>query len=197
MICPPQLYRQGDRLVLAGYGNPAGGVRASAGIAGSGDDGVTWARLTDQCSGKAGYAARVTIAPPDVLVLLCRSQLPSPSGDFGAPWVRVSQDGGVSFGPDRPVVAAGSLPTRQYQALQVAAASGSRLLVVASGQGGNRAYVSQDGGRTWSTKLSTSGTDPVILVGFEDPLTARIAQGDRSWTTRDGGQHWTVSTFPN
>ncbi len=197
MICPPLLYRQGDRLVLVAYGNAAGGVRASAGMAGSGDDGATWTRLTDQCGGKDGYAAAVTIAPPDVLVLLCRHQMPSASGDFGAPWVRVSQDGGTGFGPDRPVAAAGGLPTKHVDGYQIAAASASRLLVVATSQHGDRAYLSENGGRTWSSTLRTPGSDAIILVGFEDPLTARIAEGDQVWTTRDGGQHWTANTFPN
>jgi hypothetical protein len=35
----------------------------------------------------------------------------------------------------------------------------------------------------------------VVLVGYQDPLTARIAQGDLVWTTSDGGRAWTKDQF--
>jgi hypothetical protein len=197
MICPPVLYRQGQRLVLAGYGNPAGGVRATAQIVRSDNGGATWASEPDQCGGKDGYASAVTIAPPDVLVLLCRHQMPNAAGDFGAAWVRISVNGGASFGPDR-VVRAPGLTTRQITGYQVAAASSSRLLVVAAGEQGNRVYLTENGGLTWSATLASgSSAAAIILVGFEDPVTARIAQGDLVWTTYDGGLHWTTDHFPS
>lgn len=205
MICPPTLYRQGQRLVLVGYGNPAGGVRATAQIARSDNGGATWVSGPDQCGGRDGYAAGVAIAPPDVLVLLCRHQMPDPSGDFGAPWVRVSVDGGATFGPDHTVRAPGGLLTRDLDGYQLAAASAGRLVVVATGQHAGRVYLTDDGGQTWSSTLATGGTgngtgignNPVILVGFEDPLTARIAQGDLVWTSYDGAQHWITDHFPS
>jgi hypothetical protein len=197
MICPPTLYRQHQRLVVVGYGNPAGGVRATANIAGSANGGASWQHLTDQCGGRSGYAEQVAIAPPDVLVLLCRNQIPNSSNNFGAPWVRVSTNGGVSYGPDRTVTAPHGLPTKTAISYQVAAASASRLVVVGTGPHGSDAYVSQNGGRSWSVRLKTQSSAQIILVGFEDPLTARIAQGDQVWTTTDGGQSWIVDRFPN
>ncbi len=200
-ICPPVLYRQGQRLVLAGYGNPAGGVRATAQIERSNDGGAIWASGPDQCGGRDGYASAVTIAPPDVLVLLCRHQMPNSAGDFGPAWVRISLDGGASFGPDEAVNAPGGLPTRQVFDYQIAAASASRLLVAATGEHGARVYLSENGGRSWTTRLaiaggsSTSASGGLILVGFQDPLTARIARGDAVWTTYDGGRHWIADHF--
>ncbi len=197
MICPPVLYRQGQRLVLVGYGNAAGGVRATARIVRSDNGGATWAGGPDQCGGRDGYASAVTIAPPDVLVLLCRHQMPNSAGDFGPGWVRVSVDGGATFGPDQVVRAPGGLPTRDIDGYQLAAASANRLLVVATGPHADRVYLTDDGGQTWSTTLASSGSAPIIEVGFEDPLTARIARGDLVWTTYDGGRHWITDHFPS
>jgi photosystem II stability/assembly factor-like uncharacterized protein len=200
MICPPTLYRQSERLALADYGNPAGGVRALAGIEVSSNGGTTWKHVADKCGGKDGYAAQVTIAPPNALVLLCRHQMSNSHGDFGTAWVRVSTNDGATFGPDRQVVAPHGFPTKAVFAYQVAAASASRLIVVASTAHGSKAYVSQNGGRTWKIELTVAGSgisqsSSIILVGFTSPLTARIAQGDLVWTTINGGEHWKVDQF--
>jgi len=202
MICPPTVYRQGQRLALVAYGNAAGGVRATAGIEVSGNGGATWKHVADRCGGKDGYAAKVTIAPPHVLVLLCRHQMANSHGDFGSPWVRVSTDDGATFGPDRQVVAPNGIPTRKAFAYQVAAASARRLVVVATSGHGSKVYVSQNGGRIWKTTLSIPGFgadngNSTILVGFQDPLTARIAHDEQVWTTVDGGNRWRMDQFKN
>jgi photosystem II stability/assembly factor-like uncharacterized protein len=203
-ICPPVLYRQGQELVLAAYGNPAGGVRANAAISRSDNGGRTWtAAAPDDCGGRDGYASAVALAPPDVLVLLCQHQLPSsstaPAGEeFGPAWVRVSTDGGASFGPDQTVpfraAAAGGFAT-----YQLAAASSGRLLVVETGAGQgqptSQVLLSEDGGHSWSARLSLTGAARVVLVGYEDPLTGRVAQGDTVWTTGDGGRTWRRDLF--
>jgi photosystem II stability/assembly factor-like uncharacterized protein len=193
-ICPPVLYRQGQRLVLAGYGNPAGGVRATTQIARSGDDGATWASGPDSCGGSDGYASGVALAPPDVLVLLCQHQMPSPSGGYGPAWVRVSVNGGASFGPDEQVVSGPAAPPGGSLHYQLAAASSGRLLVIESGQQSSRALLTENGGQSWSPTLSL-GAGSAVLVGYEDPVTARIAMGSQVWTTRDGGQNWTANQF--
>jgi len=199
-ICPPTLYRQGQRLALAAYGNAAGRVRALAAIAVSGDGGATWKNVPDRCGGKDGYAAKVTIAPPHVLVLLCRHQMPNSHGDFGAAWVRVSTNDGATFGPDRRVVAPHGLSTKKLFAYGVAAASASRLVVIATSTHRDLAYTSQNGGRTWKTTLGTAASsiddsNSFMLIGFQDTLTARIALGNRVWTTVNGGRHWSVDLF--
>jgi photosystem II stability/assembly factor-like uncharacterized protein len=196
MICPPDLYRQGERLVLVGYGNPAGGVRATAEIDRSANDGSTWASGPDQCGRKDGYAAAVALAPPNGLLLLCRHQQPNKAGNVGTAWIRVSTNGGASFGPDRDVTAPAGVPASQTIGYQLAAASASRLLVNVQGEHGNRVLLSTNGGRSWKTTLQPNGSGSVILVGFEDPATARVAHGDLAWTTTDGGQRWITDHFP-
>jgi hypothetical protein len=193
-ICPPVLYRQGESVVLVGYGNPAGGVRATAQIDRSGNAGQTWVSGPDSCGGKDGYASGVALAPPDVLVLLCQHQLPGPGGVFGPAWVRVSVDGGARFGPDRtvPSVSAAAGTILRYQ---LAAASSGRLLVVETSEHGSQVLLTDDGGQSWSTSLRLSAAGSVVLVGFEDPRTGRIAQGDRVWTTGDGGRAWAADRF--
>jgi len=194
-ICPPVLYRQGNRLVLAGYGNPAGGVRATAQIARSSDGGKTWSSGPDKCGGPSGYASGVALAPPDVLVLMCQDQAPASNGTHGSAWVRVSVNGGATFGPDRQVVSGPAAPPGEIGQYQLAAASDGRLLVVETGSSGSRAVLTENGGRTWSPALSMAPGPEVVLVGYQDPLTARIAQGDKVWTTSDGGQTWTKNRF--
>jgi len=194
-ICPPVLYRQGERLVLAGYGNPAGGVRATAQIARSADGGQAWASGPDHCGGTDGYASTVALAPPDVLVLLCQHQMPGATGAFGPAWVRVSANGGASFGPgqivpSRPAAAPGTI--LRYQ---LAAASAGRLLVVETSQHGSRVLLTSDGGRNWSAPLSLTAAGAVVLVGYQDPVTARIAQAGTVWTTTDGGRTWIADRF--
>jgi hypothetical protein len=193
-ICPPVLYRQGQRLVLVGYGNPAGGVRATAQIARSGDSGKTWASGPDSCGDADGYASGVALAPPDVLVLLCQHQMPLSTGGYGPAWVRVSVDGGATFGPDEQVPSLPAAPSGTIMDYQLAAASSGRLLVTETGSAGSRALVTDNGGQNWLSSLSMpAGT--MVLVGYQDPLTARIAEGNEVWTTHDGGSSWTADEF--
>ncbi len=191
MICPPVLYRQHERLVLVGYGNPAGGIRATAELDRSVDGGAKWSAGPDKCGGKDGYASAVAIAPPDALTELCNHQ----SGTASPAWIRISANDGASFGPDRTIPIPSGLPKHQFLSYQIAQASPSRLIVVISSQHSSRVVLSANGGRTWSTTLTPDDKGNVVLVGFEDSSTARVAQGDTVWTTRDGGQHWTASHF--
>jgi photosystem II stability/assembly factor-like uncharacterized protein len=193
-ICPPVLYRQGQRLVLVGYGNPAGGVLATARIARSSDGGKTWATGPDSCGGTDGYASGVALAPPDVLVLLCQHQVPLSTGGYAPAWVRVSVDGGATFGPDEQVPSLLAAPSGTIMRYQLAAASSGRLLVTETGTSGSRALLTENGGQNWSSALSIpAGT--VLLVGYQDSLTARIAEGSQVWTTHDGGSTWTSDEF--
>lgn len=196
MICPPVLYRQHEHLVLVGYGNPAGGIRATAALDRSTDGGAKWANGPDKCGGKDGYASAVAIAEPDALIELCNHQQPSKSGSYGPAYVRVSANDGATFGPDRTIPVPSGLKKGQLFSYQIAATSPRHLLVTMSTQHSSRVLLSANGGRTWSTTLSTSGSDPIILVGFEDSVTGRIAQGNTVWTTHDGGKHWTANHFP-
>ena len=195
MICPPVLYRQGHRVVLVDYGNPAGGVRASAQIARSADGGRTWTSGPDSCGGKDGYASGVALAPPDVLVLVCQHQMSGPSGVFGPAWDRVSVDGGATFGPDHVVPTRLSATAGVVVRYQLAAASTGRLLVVETGQRSSSVLLTETGGRTWSVPLALPAASSVLLVGYQDPLTARLAQAGTVWTTTDGGHTWQADQF--
>jgi len=193
-ICPAVLYRQGDRLVLAGYGNPAGGTPAVAQIARSSNGGKTWTSGPDSCGGTDGYASAVTLAQPQVLVLLCRHQMPLSNGGYGPAWVRVSDNDGATFGPDEQVPSLQSASAGTILSYQLAASSSGRLLVTESSPTGSEALLTQNGGQSWSPTLSIpAGT--VVLVGYEDTLTGRIAAGNQVWTTHDGGATWTANEF--
>ncbi|HVB46152.1 MAG TPA: sialidase family protein [Streptosporangiaceae bacterium] len=195
-ICPPVLYRQGVRLVLVVYGNAAGGVRATAQIARSADGGRTWTAVgPDQCGGRDGYASGIALAPSDVLVLLCQHQMPDPSGHYAPAWVRISADGGATFGPDQTVPSLTGTPKGTVVLYHLAAASSSRILVTETGSTDSKLLRTENGGRTWSIRLTFPGTAPVLLVGFEDPLTARVAQADTVWTTASGGRTWRADKF--
>jgi hypothetical protein len=205
-ICPPVLYRQGQELVLAAYGNPAGGVAATAAISRSDDGGRTWtAAAPDSCYshagyGRDGYASAVALAPPAVLVLLCQHQAPAADGSRDPGWIRVSANGGASYGPDQAVPFLAH-PAGDPGSYQLAAASAGRLLAVedidGDGEHGSQVLLTVDGGVSWSTVLRLPAGPRVVMVGYEDPLTGRVAQGDMVWTTRDGGRTWASDHFQN
>ncbi len=193
-ICPPVLYRQGQRLVLADYGNPAGGAPATAQIARSGDGGKTWASGMDSCGGTDGYASSVALALPNVLVLLCQHQMALSSGGYGPAWVRVSDNGGASFGRDEQVPSLQSAPAGTIVSYQLAASSSGRLLVTESAPSSSEALLTQNGGQSWSPTLSMPAGN-VVLVGYQDTVTGRIASVNQVWTTHDGGSTWTADEF--
>jgi photosystem II stability/assembly factor-like uncharacterized protein len=91
------------------------------------------------------------------------------------------------------------VPPGTIRRYQLAAASSGRLLVTeagvaASGTSGSQILLTETGGRSWSSALSLPAGN-VVLVGYQDPLTGRIALGNQVWTTRDGGSSWTASKF--
>jgi hypothetical protein len=192
-VCLPVLYRQLNRLVLVGYGNAAHGVRATAQIYQSADVGGGWTGVPDGC-GKDGYASAVALANPYVLVLLCRQRPPEPAGAAGRVWVRISKYYGGPFGPAEPVPSRVG-PLNSKTNYQLTAATGNQLLVAETGASGTKLLLTQNGGLSWSTRLSLPGKSEVILVGFEDPSTGRVAQGNIVWTTLNGGLKWTPSHF--
>jgi len=193
-MCPAVLYRQGDRLVLAAYGNPAGGTPATAQIARSSDGGKTWASGPDSCGGTDGYASTVALAEPNVLVLLCQHQMPLSSGGYGAAWIRVSDNGGATFGADEQVPSLQSASPGTILSYQLAASSSGRVLVTETSPSGSKVLLTQNGGQSWSQTLSIPAGN-VVLVGYEDTLTGRIAAGNQVWTTHDGGATWTANEF--
>jgi len=193
-----QIVGSGATLLVAMYGNQAGGFAAAV-VYRSTDGGASWQRETDPCSGRrpGGEAEEedlidMAAVPGGFFAGLC-----SQHTGFGT-FVVSSTDGGGSW------QTAGSLPNVQALGL-LAAASPTILAVSTGGTGGSGAFtarvlVSTDGGRDWTTgatdtqQLTEEGIP--AWLGFE---TSRVGWwiGDPHsvWTTQDGGRHWAQTAF--
>jgi photosystem II stability/assembly factor-like uncharacterized protein len=192
LICPPALFRQGTRLVLAGFDNQSAGIPQPARLDRSADGGASWASGADQCGGRDGYASAVALAPPSTLVILCQHQLVSTGRSA---WLRVSADNGATFGPDQPLPLAAKIPLGEEVHYQLAAATPGRFVVLETTPDSYRVYRTEDAGRSWSAAFALNGFALPVLTGFDDPLTARIGQGDVLRTTHDGARTWQASSF--
>jgi hypothetical protein len=186
--CPAHLLRDGrTRVVAVGYGNTAKPEpRAWIGV--STDAGAHFTRVADPCDAHAGYALGVAIAPHGVVAAFCTSYRFDDLGDTTA-WLTVSTDDGGHWG--RPHAWADALGpgTTQYFA-GIAVASASRILVATTSPHVGHASVSQDGGATWSDGAEIGLPYDEAVIGFQDPLTARVTSGETVFTTRDGGRTW-------
>ena len=100
------------------------------------------------------------------------------------PFVRISGDGGQTFGAPHAV---------PQISLVVRAASAQTLLIGCDLSDTNVVLRSNDGGVTWRTTLMSSvPSSGTVTLGWEDPQTARVSVGtDAIWTTRDAGAGWT------
>ena len=190
-ICPPVLYRQGPkRLELVSFGNPAGCCPAAV-LYSSTDAGKHLLRHSDACQLRPdgdGYTRSVALAPGNVLALVCVTRNPSSYG------LRVSTDSGGSYSRAKPFSA--DIATRgDTPVCGLAAASAKRFLVLSGcGPHVTQEFTSEDAGATWSD-TNEFGPGLVVLVGFEDELTARVAQNDEIETTLDGGRTWRTDPF--
>ncbi len=194
------LVTQGPDTIYAAFpSNPAQGVvRPGGQFLISHNGGTTWSRIGSPCREGGitqGMTINVAAAPAQVLAVLC---LESPSQL--SEYVRVSTNGGDTFGPPRAVAGNGSFS-------QLAVTSGSSLFVGNAVSGGSGAYGYQlmgsfDGGLRWSTLASQTAalpgprTAPSDCLGFEDAAHGRWIGGASSlWTTSDGGRSWSESAF--
>ena len=194
------LITQGPDAIYADFpANPAQGIlQPDSQLLISHDSGANWSQVDGPCR-QGGYGHGLTInvaaAPGQVLAVLClagQSQL--------SEYVRVSTDGGVTFGPPRAVPGNGSFS-------QLAVTSDSTLFVGNAVTGGWGAYHYQlmgsfDGGLKWTTLASQTADLPGPLaapsdfLGFEDATHGRwIGGGSSLWTTSDGGRSWSESAF--
>lgn len=181
-----QLLLQGPDTYAASFPNFAAASQAVLHI--SHDAGKTWTTVQDPCErGNRLYrTASASAAPGGVLVVLCLSVTPPAAA------IRVSRDGGATFGPVR------DLPKVPVAAQSpVAAGSASTVAVAYSDDHTYGVIVSNDGGNTWHTTLRptaapTRATSFAPSLGWQDAKTARVSfnTGD-IWTTRDGGRSWT------
>jgi photosystem II stability/assembly factor-like uncharacterized protein len=142
------------------------------------DGGASWTAVhTDPCASQSA-GAWVTPAPDGSVVLACRS----PEGNSS---VRVSTDGGATFGPAHPA-----------PGFTVVAASATSLACLVQ-NGTGAAYTvshSTDGGITWHP---VSTVNAPASHEFVSPSTGYL-NGRASTTiliTTDGGQSWSSHAF--
>ena len=156
-ICPPVLYRQGSRIVLAGYGNAAGGVRATAQIDRSADSGRTWASGPDSCGGKDGYASTLALAPPSTLVLLCKHQMPRHTAPSAQPGSASPPTAALPSGPTSTFRCCRSPPGEQSPTTSSPPPARPACWQWRPAPKGSRLLRSGNGGRSWTTSLRFPG----------------------------------------
>jgi photosystem II stability/assembly factor-like uncharacterized protein len=163
---------------------PTGGV-----LFRSGDAGESWTKVNDAPCGPTVQTASVTVAPDGTLAASCYG------GAYAT--IRVSSDGGRTFGADR--IAPGTRKTSQSQQVAVVAPVSAKVLLLRVGdrQPGHTYRRSTDGGKTWQVV----GTDDAMqsIFGwqmFDARHGYRTAPyGAGLLTTSDGGRTWTPRTF--
>jgi BNR/Asp-box repeat len=180
VVSSPSLIILGSDAYIVSVPNLAGAGRTV--LRRSTDSGRTWTEATDPCPGGGGahVTTSASAAPDGVFVVLCSARQPPTT-----PFVRISTDGGKTFGARRPVPVAGAGAVR--------AASAQTLAVGYRSGGANAVLVSRDGGRTWHTTLRAAARGSgAVTLGWENATTARASfDSDAIWTTRDGGLDWT------
>jgi photosystem II stability/assembly factor-like uncharacterized protein len=184
-----ELVRVGSEVLVADYGNPAGGASNETSVLFvSTDDGSHWSTIAEPCpqgtvTGVGENDTRaVTIAPDSSISVLCVPRAGQPSAVF----TMTSTDHGAHFSR------ASSSPGT-YGAAVVGAASRSALLVSVS----DGLFRTADGGASWA-QVSAA----VSYLGFESPLVGHALPADASSTgssvvlqTVDGGAHWASYPF--
>lgn len=190
-----QLAASGRTVVLATFGNPAGGAQnATSVLFTSTDAGTSWRKAGEPCPRGSGGTASgevdtvaVTVAPDESITGLC-----APRGVGGARFTVTSTDGGAHF-----VAAPASLGAAAGNVL--GAASATTLLVSL-----DHLYRSTDAGRHWR-RADESGQGPAAAcwTGFESSSVGRVLAvdgpgtpaSDTVWTTTDAGKTWSAHAF--
>lgn len=194
-----QIVSSGSTLIVALYGSPAGPVIAQAVVYRSINNGVSWQRMNDPCSGLGPGGSgeeedliSLAAAPRGYFAGLC-----SPHSGF-ATFVVSSSDYGQSWN------IAGTLPKLQ-DLTQLATPSPSVIVVSTGATGGSgaltaRLLISTDGGQNWTTAATDTQQITQMGVpawlGFENSQVGRWISGPHSlWVTTDGGLHWKRTIF--
>jgi hypothetical protein len=178
----PSLIILGSDVYLVSLPNLAGAGHAE--LRRSTDSGKTWTEMIDPCT--VGAPDHITIsasaAPDGVFVVLCSARQQPVS-----PFVRISTNGGTTFGPRRPV------PFTNVGVVR--AASAQTLAVGYSTTNADGVLVSADRGVTWRAAFHPPLTGSnVVTLGWEDSNTARVSfNTDTIWTTHDAGLAWTAN----
>lgn len=194
-IVPQIVSTDSARVLVAFYGNIAGGVSSHAWFYVTGNEGRTWSTRSDPC----GHTGRVeddaydtSAAGPRAVVVECLAK-----GNSNTGFVLESRDGGSSFGPRR------AIPSSLFGAI-VAAASASTIVLASGSEGGIGSFTyvvetSTNGGKTWrkvvrDPETLTGSTPGQSYLAFVTPTIGHwIGFGNKLWTTTDGGLHWTAS----
>jgi photosystem II stability/assembly factor-like uncharacterized protein len=194
-----QIVRQGTQDVyIPIFGNLASGAGAQhATILRSLDAGSTWTTLPDPCGGSGQHifdAIALAAAPGGIVDALCAPR----GGEFHNRFVLVSADAGSDWSSRHPVIGSAQM---------IAVASATNIVVANSPISGNGGYLfqladSSDGGRRWTTAISTRetlnpATPEAAFLGFEDARVGRwVGDGRTVWMTHDGGIAWIRRSFP-
>jgi hypothetical protein len=193
-VVPQIVSTDSARVLIAFYGNIAGGVTSHAVFYITTNLGRSWSTRTDPC-GHTGRtendAFDTSAAGPGVVVVECLAK-----GDSNTGFILESRDGGSTFGPRRPIPL--------LFANMVAAASASSLILASGDVSGAGPFTymvetSTNGGVSWRTVVRdretlTGSTPGQSYLSFVTPTVAHwIGLGNKLWTTTDGGEHWTAS----
>ena len=194
-IVPQIVATDSARVLLAFDGNIAGGAPSHATFYITGNEGRSWSTRTDPCGrtdSTEDDAYDASAAGPSVVVVECLAK-----GDSNTGFVLESRDGGLSFGPRRPI------PSSLFGAI-VAAANASTIVLATGGVGGAGPFTyavetSTNGGVSWRAVVrdqeTLTGSMPgESYLGFVTSTVGHwIGFGNKLWTTTDGGEHWTAS----
>ena len=193
-IVPQIVSTDSARVLIAFYGNIAGGVSSHATFFVTANLGRGWTKRVDPCGWTRtnevdAYDASAT--PKGTVVVECLAK-----GVSNQAFVMVSHNGGKTFGPRRPIP--------PLFANMVAAASANTIVAATGEAGGSGPFTytlerSTNVGLSWRTVVRdpetlTSSVPGESYLGFVTSSVGHwIGYGNKLWTTTDGGEHWTAS----
>jgi photosystem II stability/assembly factor-like uncharacterized protein len=193
-LVPQIVSTDSARVLIAFYGNIAGGVSSHATFFVAANLGRSWSKRVDPCGWTRtnevdAYDASAT--PEGTVVVECLAK-----GISNQAFVMVSHNGGKTFGPRRPIP--------PLFANMVAVASANTIVAATGEAGGSGPFTytlerSTNGGLSWRTVVRdpetlTSSAPGESYLGFVSPTIGHwLGFGNKLWTTTDGGEHWTAS----
>ena len=193
-IVPQIVSTDSARVLIAFYGNIAGGVLSHATFFVTANLGRGWTKRVDPCGWTRtnevdAYDASAT--PKGTVVVECLAK-----GISNQAFVMVSHNGGKTFGPRRPIP--------PLFANMVAVASANTIVAATGEAGGSGPFTytlerSTNVGLSWRTVVRdpetlTSSVPGESYLGFVTSSVGHwIGYGNKLWTTTDGGEHWTAS----
>jgi len=166
----------GSNVVLATYGNPAGGANnAQSVVFTSTDGGSSWQVLGEPCPQVGGEVdtTSASVGGDGSIALLCRPR----AGSSATTFLATSIDHGQSFA---------AAPAGPGSAAGVLIAVSSRDVLA----GGDRLY--RWDGSSWA---GVTGPGGLRFAGFENSRVGRVLADNGLWTTADGGRSWRQLSF--